>query len=71
MRRDTAERIVDLVKASGDLFNELTLLTFEIEDEIERKAVRRALAELILDVHEKITLKIVAQFPDLHPYKER
>jgi hypothetical protein len=48
MRRDTAERIIHLVKASDDLFNELTLLTDEIEDKTERKAVRRALAELVL-----------------------
>jgi hypothetical protein len=64
MRRDTAERIIRFVKASDDRFNELTLLTDEIEDETERKAVRRALAELILDVHETITLKIVGQFPE-------
>jgi hypothetical protein len=52
MRRDTAERIIRLVKASDDLLNELTLLTDEIEDDTERKAVRRALVELVLDVHE-------------------
>lgn len=58
------------MKASNELFNELTALTWEIEDEAERKAMRRALAQWGVDVHEKITLKLVEQFPDLHPDKE-
>jgi hypothetical protein len=33
--------------------------------------VRRALAELCVDIHETITLEIVKQYPDLHPDKER
>ena len=70
MRRDVAEEIIRLVKASDALFNDLTLMAAEIEEEAERKKVRRALAELCVDIHEKITLHVVKQYPDLHPDKE-
>jgi hypothetical protein len=70
MRRDVAEKVIRLVKTSDALFGELTLLTDEIDDEAERKKVRRALAELCVDIHEKITLDIVKQHPVLHPDKE-
>jgi hypothetical protein len=44
MRGDVAEEIIRLVKASDALFNDLTLMAVEIEEEAERKKVRRALA---------------------------
>jgi hypothetical protein len=64
MRRDVAEEIIRLMKASDALFNDLTLIAAEIEEEAERKKVRRALAELCVDIHEKITLHVVKQYPD-------
>ena len=69
MRRDVAEKIVAVLKQHDELLNELSILSKEIDDEGERKKVRRALGELILHTHEKITLKIVEQYPDLHPDK--
>jgi hypothetical protein len=71
MRRDVAEEIIRLVKKSDELFGGLSVVCGEIDDEAEKRKMRRALAELVHDVHVKITLDIVKQFPDLHPYKER
>jgi hypothetical protein len=70
MRREVADKIIAIVKQHDEVLNDLTILTEDIDDEAERKEVRRALAELCFDMHEKITLEIVKQYPDLHPDKE-
>jgi len=55
------------LKRIDQLLNDLSILSFEIDDEPERKAFRRAIATLCLNVHEQITLVAVKEFPDLHP----
>lgn len=54
MRRGVAEKIIRLVKTSDELLGKLGALTGEIEDDAERKSMRRTPTELICDVHEKI-----------------
>jgi hypothetical protein len=41
-----------------------------VEDEDERKKLRRAIGEAILDVNDKIIRGIVRQFPDLDPDRD-
>jgi len=67
MRRDLAERTIGAVKRIDLIFDELDLVTNELDDDVERRQMRRALGTLVLDLHEKISLEIVKQFPDLHP----
>ena len=67
MRRDIAERIVETVKKMDDLLGVIHEITLEMDDESERRALRRAIADLVCDLHEKITLTVAKQYPDLHP----
>jgi hypothetical protein len=70
MRRDLAERTIDAVKRIDLILDELDLVTNELDDEVERRKMRRALGSLVIDIHENITLEVVKQFPDLHPDRE-
>jgi hypothetical protein len=70
MRREVAERIVDVTKRMDTLFNDLDALSDEIEDEFEKRHFRRAIGTVGLDLYEKVTRPIVKDFPDLHPDKE-
>jgi chaperonin cofactor prefoldin len=65
MQRALAERIVCLAKNLDLQLGEFHDAFDRIEDETERKKMKRALGEVVLDVHEKITLEVTKQFPDL------
>ena len=67
MKRDVAEKIIQAVKDMDQVFGQLDAASNQIDEEDERKKLRRAVATLVFDVHEKITLEIVKQYPDLHP----
>ena len=67
MKRDVAEKIIQAVKEMDQAFGQLDAASNRIDEEEERKKLRRAIATLVFDVHEKITLEIVKQYPDLHP----
>lgn len=70
MRRDLAEKTIAALKRIDLIFDELDLVTNELDDDVERRQMRRALGTLVVDLHEKITLEVVKQFPDLHPDRE-
>jgi len=70
VKRELAEKIVHEMKQMDGVFGRLHMLSEQLEDETERKSLRRAIGELVTDSHEKITLPIARQFPDLHPDKK-
>ena len=67
MDRATAEKITSLAKQADALFGEVELAIQTISDPKEQRELRRALGNLILDVHEGLVLPTVRQYPDLHP----
>ena len=67
MKRDVAEKIIQTIKEMDQVFGQLDAASNQIDEEEERKKLRRAVATLVFDVHDKITLEIVKQYPDLHP----
>jgi hypothetical protein len=69
MKRDVAEKIIRAVKEMDQIFGQLDAASNQIHDEEEKKKLRKAIATLVFDVHEKIALEIVKQFSDLHPDK--
>jgi hypothetical protein len=69
MRRETAERLIASMRKLDASLGELHTIWLEIEDEVERKKFQRAYVEIISDLHLKITMEAVKQFPDLHPDK--
>jgi hypothetical protein len=69
MKRDTAELIIAAMAKMDVVLEELGKISHEIEDEEERKQIRGAIADLIHDAHTNITLRVVKQYPDMHPDK--
>jgi uncharacterized FlaG/YvyC family protein len=67
MRRETAETIAQAMKKIDQILGQLHEVADEIDDEEEKKKLRGAFGNVILDIHENITLEVVKQFPDLHP----
>jgi hypothetical protein len=70
MRRETAEKLIAAMRKMDILLEELGKISHEIEDDEERKQMRGEIADLIHESHIGITLKIVKQFPDLHPDRD-
>lgn len=70
MRREVAEKIVRTMKKMDDVLEELGVVFHEIEDEDERRKIRREIANLIHESHLRITVEVVRPFPDLHPDRE-
>ena len=67
VKRELAEKVIREMGQMDVVLGHLHTLSEQLEDETERKNLRRAIAELVADSHEKITLPIARQFPDLHP----
>jgi hypothetical protein len=67
MQREAAEKIVQATKKIDEILGQLDAVSATIEDQEERKKMLRAIATIALDIHEKITLQVIQQFPDLHP----
>ena len=70
MKREIAQKIIQEMKQMDAIAGHLHMLSEEIEDEAERKDLRRAIFELVADSHEKIIMPLARQFPDLHPDKK-
>jgi len=70
MERDTATVLMDALLRLGPSFGELTNITYQIEDEAERKFIRRQIASAIHSLGYEIVMHIVRQYPDLDPDKK-
>jgi hypothetical protein len=71
MKRETAAKIVDAANRIDDILEELGKISWEIEDDSERKEIRRAIVSCIIILYEKITREAVKDFPDLHPDRDQ
>ena len=67
MRREQAEEISASLRDIDAACADLDQAIRKIDDELERKRLLRALGTLILDIYERITREVTAQYPDLDP----
>ncbi len=67
MKREVAETIIKTMKKVDFAIDELDKAIRPIEDEQERKKMLVFIANVIHDLHVKITLPVVQHHPDLHP----
>lgn len=69
MDRNTAVLIVESILSLSCDLNQLTLLSNKIENESEKKQLRKNLAEVMTQLHVEILLPIFKDYPDLDPDK--
>ena len=67
MKREAAEKVIAALKEVDAAIEKLGTASREIEDRDERMKIRGEIADLISELHERITMEVVKQFPDLHP----
>lgn len=67
MRREDAKAIMDACSAMDSAMKQACDTIERIEDEAERKDMRRAIATAISCVFEVLMIPILRQFPDLDP----
>lgn len=70
MKRDTAIVLMNALLKLGPSFDELTNITYQIEDETERKFIRRQIASVMQALSYEIVMHIARQYPDLDPDKK-
>jgi hypothetical protein len=69
MDRPLAKLLIEVALALDKPLNTATELTDQIPDETERKAVRRAITDILGATYSGLILPIVRQYPDLDPEK--
>lgn len=69
MDRQTAESLLAALRRLDSSSDEITSLTYRIDDEAERRAFRRRVAEAMHILSFDLVMRIVRQFPDLDPDK--
>ena len=69
MKRDIAERLMEAIKGLHKAFNDVHLVLEDVVHDPEMRPLRRGLAEVVADTHEKITHEVLKHYPDLNPYK--
>lgn len=70
MKRETAEKIANKFEDLGRCLNDLTEISYEIEDKAERSKFRRSLAALMNDSYEKVLREVLLQYPEFDPDKD-
>ena len=70
MKRDTAVALMDALLRLSPPFDELTDITYQIQDEAERVFVRRRIADAMQSLGYDLVMHIVRQYPDLDPDKK-
>ncbi len=70
MNLDTAETVLSALLKTRPAINELLESTEQIEDEAERLALRRRIAEVMHVLAYDLVMHIVRQYPDLDPDKK-
>ena len=68
MKRHVARRIMRAMKKLDGVIGRLHDLSCEIEDETQRREFRRGLVALVLDSHERVTMVVVREYLDMHPF---
>jgi hypothetical protein len=67
MKRETAEKFVKAANKIDEILGDLYSVSLEIEDEEERRKIRRAMASVFVPLYEQLTREVVKDYPDLHP----
>jgi 2-oxo-4-hydroxy-4-carboxy--5-ureidoimidazoline (OHCU) decarboxylase len=67
MKRETAKKFVEAANKIDEILGNLDSVSFEIDDEAERKKIRRAMASVFVTLYEQLTREVVKDYPDLHP----
>jgi hypothetical protein len=67
MDKEIARKLVELAIALDRPLNDATELTAQISDLDERKAIRRAIAEITATAYSELLVPILRQYPDLDP----
>ena len=67
MKREIAEKMTEIARKIDGLWDELDTVINQIGDEDEKRRLKRGLGRLMADMHVKITLEAVRDFPELHP----
>ena len=67
MKRETAKKFVEAANKIDEILGNLDSVSFEIDDEVERKKIRRAMASVFVTLYEQLTREVVKDYPDLHP----
>ena len=67
MKRETAQKFVEAANKIDEILGDLDSVSFEIDDEVERKKIRRAMASVFVTLYEQLTREVVKKYPDLHP----
>ena len=67
MKRETAKKFVEAANKIDRILGNLDPVSFEIDDEEERKKIRRAMASVFVTLYEQLTREVVKDYPDLHP----
>ncbi len=63
--RDVAEKIISLAKLVGTSLSDLSHEIRKMEDDESRRAMLRAIAEMMIRVHEEISRPVTRIYPDL------
>ena len=67
MNRDIAESIMGELEKADCHLNNVIHLVEQIENEVERKELRRGLASVVIITYTDVMRLIIRQYPDLHP----
>ncbi len=67
MDKEIARKLIEFAIALDKPLNDATALTGQISDTDERKAVRRAIAEITGTAYSELIRPILRQYPDLDP----
>jgi enamine deaminase RidA (YjgF/YER057c/UK114 family) len=67
MQREIAEQIIEATKGLDQAFGRLDEAIARVEDEPERRRMRRVLIGSYADLLHHITRSVLVEFPDLHP----
>ena len=71
MEKKTAEKIANAIRLFEKPVNLLTEISSEIENEDERKKVRKYVAEIMALSSIDLLNLVVDEHPELDPYKEK
>lgn len=67
MKKEIGKKLIGAVKKIDNILGEIHEIAENIDDLDQKKRIRRAIANLVCDTHEKITLEVATEYPDLHP----
>jgi diphthamide synthase (EF-2-diphthine--ammonia ligase) len=67
VKRDVAERIMAALARIDEAIGEIDAISAGIEDEDQRKRVRRAARDVVVDLYVSVFKEIVREYPDLDP----